>query len=137
PAIRTAAVSALATKYLARAEADDLAILGSGVQARSHLDAIPAVRRVRRVRVWSRDAGHARAFAASAPSPVPVEVMPTPEAAVRGASIICTTTASAEPVLHGEWIADGAHINAVGASTPKARELGTMAVVRASLLFDR
>ena len=143
-AIRTAAVSGLATRHLARADADDLAILGSGVQARSHLEAMAIVRPLRRVRVWSRDTARARAlrhpersegYGTSAVPPI--EVCATPEDAVRGASIICTTTGSAEPVLRGAMIADGAHINAVGASSPKARELDTAAIARSSLFVDR
>jgi ornithine cyclodeaminase/alanine dehydrogenase-like protein (mu-crystallin family) len=151
-AIRTAAVSALATQHLARANADDLAILGSGVQARSHLEAIALVRPLKRIRIWSRDTARARALRhpEQHPSRHPerseggrtgatprIEVCGTAEEAVHGASIICTTTASAEPVLHGEWIADGAHVNAVGASSPKARELDTQAIARASVFVDR
>ena len=146
--IRTAAVSALATRLLAREDADDLAILGSGVQARMHLEAIPLVRNIRRVRIWSRDSSRARALCHPEPArpesrdrrgekpAFSMEACPTPEAAVRGASIICTTTSSSEPVLEGAWIADGAHINAVGASTPKARELDTATVVRSRLFVD-
>lgn len=136
-AIRTAAVSGLATRHLARATADDLAILGSGVQARSHLEAIAIVRPLRRIRIWSRDAARAKRLANSISGSASIEVMPNVEAAVHGASIICTTTASAEPVLRGEWIADGAHVNAIGASTPKSRELDTAAIVRSSLFVDR
>lgn len=134
--IRTAAVSALATRHLARADADDLAIIGSGVQARAHLEAIPLVRKIRRVRLWSRDADRTKALASSISGSARIEVMPTAEEAVHGASIICTTTSSREPVLRGEWIAAGAHINAVGASTPQARELDTAAVARSRLFVD-
>jgi alanine dehydrogenase len=133
--IRTAAVSALATRHLARDDADDLAIIGSGVQARSHLAAIHLGRKIRRVRVWSRDTARAKALAASMSTSV--EVMPTVEAAVRDASIICTVTSSKEPVLHGDWIAPGAHVNAVGASTPQARELDSALVARSRLFVDR
>jgi alanine dehydrogenase len=133
--IRTAAVSALATRHLARDDADDLAIIGSGVQARSHLAAIPLVRTIRRVRVWSRDTARAKALAAS--MSMPIEVMPSVEAAVRDASIICTVTSSKEPVLHGDWIAPGAHVNAVGASTPQAREVDSALVARSRLFVDR
>jgi Predicted ornithine cyclodeaminase, mu-crystallin homolog len=135
--IRTAAVSALATRHLARDDADDLAIIGSGVQARSHLEAIPLVRRIRRVRVWSRDSGRAKAFAKSMSALCEVEVMPTARDAVRDASIICTVTSSREPVLNGEWVAPGAHVNAVGASTPQARELDTALVARSRIFVDR
>lgn len=134
-AIRTAACSAVATRALARDDAADLAILGSGVQARTHLAAMRAVRPVRRVRVWSRTTGHAERFAAD--SPVPVEVMPTVRAAVDGADLICTTTSAREPVLEGAWLAPGAHVNAVGACFATSRELDTAAVARARLVVDR
>ncbi len=137
-AIRTAAVSALATKLLANAEADDLAILGAGVQARAHLEAISAVRTLRRIRIWNRSPDLARHLAetAVAPTGVRIEVMITAAEAVAGASIICTVTGSPTPVLMGEWIAAGAHINAVGAHTPETRELDTAAVARAKIFVD-
>ncbi len=134
-AIRTAACSGVATRALARDDAGDLAILGSGVQARTHLAAMRAVRTLRRVRVWSRTAANAERFAAE--SPVPVEVMPTARAAVDGADLICTTTATREPILEGAWLAPGAHINAVGACFATSRELDTAAVARSRLVVDR
>jgi ornithine cyclodeaminase len=138
-AIRTAAVSALATRLLAREDAGDLAILGSGVQARTHLAALREVRPLRRVRVWSRDPENARRFAAeeSARYGLPVEPVATAREAIDGADLLCTVTAAVEPVVHGEWIAPGCHINAVGACTPNARELDTAAVVRSRLFVDR
>ena len=137
-AIRTAAVSAAATRLLAREDAHNLAILGSGVQARTHLEAMGAVRPLRRVRIWSRDPARARAFAEreSRHSACPVEAVADARAAVEGADMICTTTASREPVLRGDWIAPGAHINAVGACFATGRELDTRAVVRARLYVD-
>jgi ornithine cyclodeaminase len=134
-AIRTAAVSGVATRVLARDDAGDLAILGSGVQAQTHLAAMRAVRKLRRVRVWSRSPANARRFADK--SPVPVEVMPTAATAVEGADLICTTTAAREPILQGAWIAPGAHINAVGACFAATRELDTAAVARSRLIVDR
>lgn len=134
-AIRTAACSGVATRALARDDAGDLAILGSGVQARTHLAAMRAVRTLRRVRVWSRSAANARRFAAE--SPVPVEIMPTARAAVDGADLICTTTAAREPILEGAWLAPGAHVNAVGACFATTRELDTAAVARSRLVVDR
>jgi ornithine cyclodeaminase len=138
-AIRTAAVSGLATRLLARDDADDVAILGTGVQARTHLEAMRAVRPVRRLRVWSRSAGAVRAFAERESRRQGVEIEPAASArdAVDGADIVCTVTASREPVLRGAWLADGAHVNAVGASLPFARELDTAAVVRGRLYVDR
>ncbi len=134
-AIRTAAVSGVATRALARDDAGDLAILGSGVQAATHLAAMRAVRPVRRVRVWSRNRANAQRFADA--SPVAVEVMPTARAAVEGADLICTTTAAREPILEGAWLRPGAHVNAVGACFATARELDTAAVARARLYVDR
>lgn len=138
-AVRTAAVSALATRLLAQETAGDLAILGAGVQARTHLAALREVRTLRRVRVWSRDPENARRFATeeSARHGLRIEPVASARQAVQGADIICTVTAAVEPVLEGEWIAPGAHINAVGACTPNARELDTAAVVRARLFVDR
>jgi alanine dehydrogenase len=138
-AIRTAAASGAATRALARPDAGDLALLGSGVQARAHLDAMRAVRTLRRVRVWSRRPERARAFAEaeSARTGLSVEAAASARDAVRGADLVCTVTASPEPVLRGEWIAAGAHLNAVGACTPGARELDTAAVLRARVLVDR
>ncbi len=138
-AIRTAAVSGVATILLARRDAGDLAILGSGVQADTHLDAMRAVRDLRRVRTWSRNTHHATDFAKRARSRhgLAVEVMPTAQAAVTGADLICTVTGAKDPILAGEWIMPGAHINAVGSSMRDARELDTAAVVRSRLFVDR
>lgn len=134
-AIRTAAASAVATRVLAREDAGDLAILGSGTQARSHLEAMRAVRLVRRVRVWSRNPESARRFAGEAGETV--EPMASAQEAVEGADLICTVTAATSPVLQGDWISPGAHVNAVGACTPKARELDSAAVARSRLFVDR
>lgn len=138
-AIRTAAVSAVATRLLAREDASDLAILGAGTQGHMHLEAMTVVRPIRRVRVWSRTAEHARALARLARDRFELEatVCPVPEEAVRGAAIVCTTTASATPLVEGDWFAPGAHINAVGACIPTTRELATDAVRRARLYVDR
>lgn len=138
-AIRTAAVSGAATRALARADAGDLAILGTGVQAATHLDAMCAVRPIRRVRVWSRTPDRARAFAARAAerTGLEVEAVATARAAVGGADIICTATAAREPVVRGAWLAPGTHVNAVGASVRTTRELDSDAVARARLYVDR
>jgi ornithine cyclodeaminase len=138
-AIRTAAVSGLATRLLAREDATELAILGSGVQARTHLEAVRAVRGINRVRVWSRSRDAVRAFAEGESRRHGVEIEPAPSAraAVEGADIVCTVTASRDPVLAGEWLRDGAHVNAVGASLPFARELDTAAIARSRLYVDR
>jgi alanine dehydrogenase len=138
-AIRTAAVSGLATRVLAREDATELAILGTGVQARTHLEAVRVVRRVGRVRVWSRSRDAVRAFADRESRRHGLQIEPASSAreAVEGADIVCTVTASREPVLAGEWLRDGAHVNAVGASLPIARELDTAAMTRARLYVDR
>lgn len=120
-AIRTAAVSAVATKLLARENAAVLAILGTGVQSKSHMRAIPLVRGIREVRVFSRSGGN----------------VSSAEECVRGADIIVTATNSREPVLRREWIASGAHINAVGSSIAAARELDSETMAACSLFVDR
>lgn len=137
-AIRTAAASAAATDVLARADAGDLALLGSGAQARTHLAAMAVVRSLRRVRVWSRSRANAERFARqeAAPSGIAVEVAASAEDAVRGADLVCTTTAAKEPVLRGAWLSAGAHVNAVGACFPASRELDTEAVRRARFFTD-
>lgn len=138
-AIRTAAVSGVATQLLARPDAGDLALIGSGTQAETHLAAMLVARPIRRVRVWSRSAENARDFATrmQARHSLSIEVIPTVRDAVDGADIICTTTASKEPILNGIWLTPGTHINAVGSSVSFARELDTAAVVIARLFVDR
>jgi len=136
--IRTAAVSAVATAHLANEQATDLAILGSGVQARSHLEAMLGVRQIERVRVWSRTLDHALAFAdeMSARHSLNVSAVEQPELAVREAQIIITVTASDQPVVRGEWIAPGAHLNVVGGCLPSVREVDTPTVLRSKLVVD-
>lgn len=134
-AIRTAAVSAVATKLLARPDASVLAILGAGVQARSHLEAIPLVREIREIRIFSRS-GPGTLISSGAGSVRPT-VAESAEECVRGADIIVTATSSKEPVLRRAWIPDGAHINAVGSSIAAARELDSETVAAASLFVDR
>jgi ornithine cyclodeaminase/alanine dehydrogenase-like protein (mu-crystallin family) len=138
-AIRTAAASGLATRLLARPDAGDLAILGAGEQAQSHLEAMLTVRAVRRVRVWARDLGKSRAFAAEqgARHGVKIEAMTGVRAATDGADIICTTTGAREPILKGEWLAPGAHLNVVGSSRSSAAEVDTQAVVNSRFFVDR
>jgi ornithine cyclodeaminase/alanine dehydrogenase-like protein (mu-crystallin family) len=138
-AIRTAAVSGLVTDLLARPDAGDLAIIGAGTQATTHLQAMRAVRPVRRVRVCSVPAESATAFAEreSRRTGLPVEAVATAEEAVTGADLICTTTTSAEPVVLGAWVSPGAHVNAVGAYNPATRELDSELVAKARLYADR
>ena len=138
-AIRTAAASAVATRLLARSDAGDLAILGAGVQARSHLAAMACVRPIRRARVASRDPARAQAFAAEmAPRyDFPIEPVASAEQALRDADLIVTATSSAEPVLRREWIADGAHLNVIGASLPTRREVDGATLGAAAVFVDR
>jgi ornithine cyclodeaminase/alanine dehydrogenase-like protein (mu-crystallin family) len=138
-AIRTAAVSGLATRTLARPDASRLALLGSGTQARTHLEAMLAVRPVRTVRAWSPNRDHLDAFVREASERwhVEVEAAPSANAAVEGADLVCTVTASAEPVLHGDWLGAGTHVNAVGSSVTSAVELDADAVARSRFFVDR
>ena len=138
-AIRTAAVSGVATQTLAKKDAGDLAILGSGTQAWSHLDAMATVCKLRRVRVWSRDKAHARALVerGAARHGLEVEISDSARDAVEGADLICTTTAARTPILEAAWLAQGVHINAVGACFKDTRELDTATVAGARLYVDR
>ena len=135
-ATRTAAVSGVATKALAREDARELAILGSGVQARSHLEAMAAARPFERARVWSRTAEHAAAFAAEAEVSFPVEAVESAEEAVHAADVVVTATSSREPIVRRDWLAPGAHVNAVGSSIPTARELDADTVAASALFAD-
>ncbi|HEY2829950.1 MAG TPA: ornithine cyclodeaminase family protein [Thermoanaerobaculia bacterium] len=133
-AIRTAAVSAVATKLLAREDASTLAIIGAGVQAKSHLEAIPLVRDIGSIHICSRSRAKAEALAATDPR---AKVVETIEEAVREADIVVTATSSKEPVVRREWLADGVHINAVGSSVASSRELDSATMAAASLFVDR
>ena len=115
--MRTAAVSAVATKLLARPDASVLGILGAGVQARSHLEALRLVRPFREIRVWSPR--NARAFAGE----LGIHAAASAEEAVRGADVVVVATTSQTPVLFGKWLSPGVHVNAVGAPRPTWREL--------------
>ena len=128
--VRTAAVSAVATDRLARPDASVLAIIGSGVQASSHLEALKLVRNFREVRVWSPR--RAKAFAEEHD----VLAAPSAEEAVRGADVVVTATTSSTPVLSGEWLGPGVHINAVGAPRPDWRELDDEVLRRARVYVD-
>lgn len=138
-AIRTAAVSAVATRLLARKDASTLAILGSGTQARTHIDAMLAVRPFKKVLVWSRNHERAASLVAEGRMRHDVEFDAVTDAtlAATGADVVCTTTAAREPVLRGDWLRPGTHVNAVGASIPTNRELDTKAVRRARIFVDR
>ncbi|MHB1569212.1 MAG: ornithine cyclodeaminase family protein [Solirubrobacteraceae bacterium] len=136
--IRTAAVTAVATRALARDDARVLAILGAGVQGRSHLRALAAVRAWEQVRIYAPTEAHAREAATHWPSGVaaaPV-VATTAEEAVRGADVVVTATSSSEPVLAHDWLGEGVHVNAVGASQPAVRELEVQTVAASALFCD-
>lgn len=137
-AIRTAAASAAASDALARPEAHRLALLGYGEQARTHLRAISQVRALSEVRVWGRDFGRAQAFGAemSAETGLAVRALAGGRAAVEGADIICTLTSSKTPVLHGDWVSAGAHVNLVGSSYAGPVEVDHDLVLRARLIAD-
>jgi alanine dehydrogenase len=135
---RTAAVSAASAKHLARADARTLAVIGSGVQARSHIEALTRVRTFDEVRIWSRDAAHVRAVVEELMPHVrtPMRASETLQAAVTGADVIALVTTSREPVLKREWLGDGAHICAVGACRPDQREMETAVVRDARVYVD-
>jgi ornithine cyclodeaminase/alanine dehydrogenase-like protein (mu-crystallin family) len=132
-AIRTAAVSAVATRLLAREDARELGVLGAGVQARSHLEALRLVRDFERVRIFSPTAEHARSLAADAGA----VAVASAEEAVRGADVVVTATSSVEPVLEREWLKEGAHVNVVGGRPPMMRELDTATIAGSAFFVDR
>ncbi len=132
-AIRTAAVSAVATRLLAREDTKKLAILGAGVQARSHLDSMRAVRDFDEIVLFSPTPGHAQALAEE----FGVETAESAEEAVRDADVVVTATNATEPVLERSWLKEGAHLNAVGGRPPQMTELDPETVAAAVLYVDR
>jgi len=130
--MRTAAVSALATKLLTSPDSRVLAILGSGVQARSHVEALRLVRNFEQIRVWSRTPAHAERFAEE----IDAKAMPA-QAAVRDADVVVTVTSSKTPVLKGSWLKSGCHVNAVGACRPDWRELDDEAMANVVFVDSR
>jgi alanine dehydrogenase len=130
--VRTAAASAVSARLLAKKDARILGIIGSGVQARSHIEALKLVRNFTETRVWSRDAERLKKIAEETGS----RAMPHAEAVVRGADVVVTVTDSPTPVVMNDWVADGAHIIAVGSCTPKHRELDPALVARSRLIVD-
>ncbi|HLZ88450.1 MAG TPA: ornithine cyclodeaminase family protein, partial [Puia sp.] len=164
-AIRTAAASALATKLLANEDASTLAIIGAGEQAERHIESIPLVRPIKTIRLWGRHREKAEQLARKAnllaatnittnsttsnstnitsvdpntpKTQTSIIITDTPQQAVTGADIICTVTAAGEPVVKGEWLSPGAHLNVVGSCTPSAREVDTETILRSKLFTDR
>jgi ornithine cyclodeaminase/alanine dehydrogenase-like protein (mu-crystallin family) len=135
---RTAAVSAVSARFLAKPDASTLALVGSGVQARSHLEALMEVRQIKDVRVWSPRPQSRRQFIddMSPRVALPIRDCPTAEAAVSGADLIVIATASKTPVVDNHWVADGAHIMCVGACRPDQREMDPALVKRGRLYVD-
>jgi ornithine cyclodeaminase/alanine dehydrogenase-like protein (mu-crystallin family) len=130
--MRTAAVSAAATRLLAPPDAKVLAILGSGVQAHSHAEALRLVRQFEEIRVWSPTREHAERFAKEIGA-----TAVSAEEAVRGADVIVTATSSKTPVLHGLWLKPGCHVNVVGASRPDWREMDDEAMANVVFVDSR
>ena len=137
--IRTAAVSAVATRLLAREDASELAIIGTGVQARKHLESIPLVRRIERVHVAGSTIDRARQFTEQVAAHTPCDVAPaaSAEAAVRAADIVVTATSSPRPVIDRDWLRPGTHVNAVGASRPAYWEIDPRVYADAVAFCDR
>jgi ornithine cyclodeaminase len=137
-ALRTAAASALATKLLSREDAELLSIIGSGEQAERHIESILLVRKIRQINIWSRNEKNATGLAnkISGRYNIMINVHKNAREAVKDSDIICTVTSSPQPVILGDWINKGTHINAVGSSTPATRELDTNAVLRSKLYTD-
>lgn len=139
-AIRTGAGSGAATDVLARPDARIVAIIGSGVQARTQLEAVCTVRQISEVRVFSTDAAQARAFAATlaGQSPIPRDIQVTADAAtaVSGADIICTATTATTPVFDGRLLQPGAHVNAIGSFLPTMQEVDCQTLQRARVFVD-
>ena len=137
-AIRTAAASAVATKLLSRKNSSTLAIIGSGEQAKRHIEAMLLVRNIRNINIWSRNEKNAKQLVNELPGEynIPIHIKKDVQKAVEHADIICTVTSSKEPVVMGEWIPAGTHINAVGSSTAAARELDTAAMTKSKLFAD-
>ena len=135
---RTAAVSAVSARFLARPNASTLALIGSGVQARSHLEALMHVRQVKEVRVWSPRAQSRQQFIddMSPRVPIPIRDCPTAQAAVAGADLIVIATSSRTPVVDNAWVGDGAHVMCVGACRPDQREMAPALVKRSRLYVD-
>jgi ornithine cyclodeaminase len=138
-ALRTAAVSAVATRELARDDASELAIIGSGVQARTHLTAISCVRALKRARVFSKNPHHARQLASEMQEKHSFIIEPadTIEAALQGADLIVTATSAREPIIKREWLSPGAHINAIGTYSPETREIDSATMAAARIFVDR
>ena len=135
--IRTAAASGLATRLLAREDVQSCGIFGAGVQAVTHIDAMLAVRPIQQFLVWARDPAKAADFAAEHSRRIGIPVRATEDPAEAGAcDLVCTVTASPEPVLMGDWVRPGAHVNLVGAHTLTTREADSALIEKSALYVD-
>lgn len=134
--LRTAAASAVATDILARRDARSLLIIGTGGQARTHLEALPLVRDFARVAIWGRDAAKAAALAEDYADRLPTAAVTDLPAEAGRADVICTLTAASEPVLLGEWLRPGCHVNIVGSSGPGPVEVDSELVARSRFVAD-
>jgi alanine dehydrogenase len=134
--VRTGAVSAVATKYLARADASVVGIIGTGREARAQLRAVSRMRKLTKVRAWSRSPENRETYAREMAAELGIEVVPvdTAEACVRDADIVITITSADEPLVKGEWLAPGAFVCGVGATCPYRRELDEACVGRAAIV---
>lgn len=137
--LRTAAVTAVATRLLSRADASEIAIVGAGVQARAHLIALSKVRTIKRARVVSLNPAHPRELAKEMSNilPFPVQPFDDVEQALNGADIIVTATSARQPVIKRDWISDGAHVNGIGTYSPQAREIDSATMAVARIFVDR
>ena len=136
-ALRTGAVSGLATKYLARENASHVAIIGSGVQAETQLEAVTAVRDITKVSVWSRDAQKAQKFADKFAGRYEIKAYESVSLAVKHADIICTATGSSEPLIHLEDLQEHVHINAIGSHTVHMKEVANEVLGKAVVIADQ
>ena len=138
-AIRTAAVSGLATRILAKKNSKILAILGSGIQARTHIEAMTTILNLEEIRVWSKNKKNAKKLVEEQRKKYAISFCPfdTVNEAIYNADIICTTTAAVEPILQGKYLMQGVHINAVGSSVRNTRELDGFAIKLSKLYVDK
>jgi ornithine cyclodeaminase/alanine dehydrogenase-like protein (mu-crystallin family) len=135
--MRTGATSGIATKYLARKNAGSLGIYGSGWQARSQVEAISKIRKLHQIQCYSPNPSHAKSFALEVTDSLGIETTPVekPQSVADGADIIVTVTDAKEPVVRGEWLQDGVHLNGVGANDLRRRELDSSTIAKCDLIF--
>ena len=123
---------------MAKKDAESLSIIGSGLQAERHIEAMLLIRKIKKITLWSRNETNAKQLAekVAVKNKIEIVIAKNPEDAVRDMDIICTATSSADPIVKGEWVSKGTHINAVGSSTPVARELDTSIILKSKLYTD-